>query len=264
MTVPHSFALVTGASSGIGAAFARVLPDHTHLLLTGRDGERLGALAAELSGGTRIVEPFVADLTKAEDREALIARAGEVEIDLLINNAGLGQFGAVLDNDPHGEVDTVEVNCAAPVDLAVNLLPEMISRARMRGGRAGLINVSSTFAVQPVPYVATYSASKAFVLSWTEALAEELRGKPIDVLALCPGATRTDMARRAGFSRDLPFRADPEAVAREGLTALGRETVHVCGHVSRAALAPYFAPRRLAAGGLGLMMGVASRLSRRG
>lgn len=263
MAVSQTFALVTGASGGIGSAFARELPESTNLLLSGRNSEQLGALAEELQIGGRIVEPFTADLTKASDREALIARAGELEIDLLINNAGLGQFGAVLDNDPQGEVDTVEVNCVAAVDLAVNLLPAMIERAAYRGTRAGLINVASTFAVQPVPYFATYGASKAFLLSWTEALAQEVCRRPIDVLALCAGSTRTAFGARAGFDRALPFQADPGDVASEGLNALGRETVHVCGNASRAALTPYFAPRRLATSGLGFVMTMASRFSGR-
>lgn len=263
MARSHSFALVTGASEGIGRAFARELPESTNLLLTGRNSERLGALAEELQVDGRVVEPFVADLTSASDRQALIDRAGEVEIDLLVNNAGLGQFGGVLDVDPQGEVDTVAVNCVAAVDLTVNLLPAMLERAAVRGERAGLINVSSTFAVQPVPYIATYAATKTFLLTWTEALAEELCRRPIDVLALCPGSTRTGMAARAGFDPQLPFRADPEDVAKAGLHALGRETVHVCGAVSRAALTPYFAPRRLATRGLGVITAAANRVARR-
>jgi short-subunit dehydrogenase len=255
--------LINGASSGIGAAFARAMPETTDLLLTGRDSERLTALREELTVPGRSVESLVADLTRADDRRALIDRASDLEIDLLINNAGMGQFGAVLDNDPRGEVATVEVNCAAPVDLTVNLLPDMIDRARLAGTRAGLINVSSTFAVQPIPYVATYSASKAFIQSWTESLAEELRRKPVDVLALCPGATRTGMAERAGTRGPIPFAADPDDVAREGLAALGRCTIHVCGTASRAALAPYFLPRRVATGGLGAMMGLFSRVGTR-
>ena len=263
MPVSQSFALVTGASGGIGSAFARELPESTNLLLSGRNAEQLGALAEELQIGERIVEPFVADLTSQTDREALIARAGELEIDLLVNNAGLGQFGAVLDNDAQGEVDTVEVNCVAAVDLAVNLLPAMLERATYRDARAGLVNVSSTFAVQPVPYFATYSASKAFLLSWTEALAQELCRRPIDVLALCAGSTRTEFGSRAGFQGSLPFQADPADVASAGIHALGRETVHVCGNVSRAALTPYFTPRKLATSGLGFVMNMASRVTSR-
>ena len=263
MPEAYRFALVTGASSGIGAAFARALPESTHLLLTGRDEARLGVLAEELAVGARVVEVFRADLAERADREALIARAEALEIDMLINNAGMGQFGPVLDNDPDGEVATVSVNCAAPVDLAVHLLPGMLARARYGGTRAGLLNVSSTFAVQPVPHVATYSASKAFLLSWSEALSVELAREPIDVLALCPGATRTDMARRAGLRAEIPCRADPDDVAREGLAHLGHGPVHVVGGVSRTALAPYFLPRRLASGGLGAVMGVASRVAGR-
>jgi len=263
MAKDFRFALVTGASSGIGAAFARVLPESTNLLLTGRDADRLGAIAEELAVGPRVVEPFPADLTAPDARRALIDRAGELEVDLLINNAGMGQFGAVLENDPRGEVATVEVNCAAPVDLAVHLLPGMLDRAAYRGDRAGLINVASTFAVSPIPFVATYSASKAFILSWTEALAEELRREPVDVLALCPGATRTEMAERAGFRGRSPFRAEPDQVAREALRALGRCTVHVSGATARAALGPYFLPRRITAGGLGAVLGVANRLAGR-
>lgn len=263
MAQDFRFALVTGASGGIGAAFARVIPETTDLFLTGRDSERLTALREELSVGERRVESMVADLNRPEDRQALIARAEELEIDLLVNNAGFGQFGAVLDNDPAGELMTVEVNCTALVALTVGLLPGMRRRAYLLGGRAGLINVSSTFAVQPIPYVATYAASKAFVQSWTEALAEEMRGTPVDILALCPGTTRTEMAERAGLRGGIPFAADPEDVARQGLAALGRCTVHVCGTASRAALTPYFLPRRLAAGGLGAVMGLVSRIGTR-
>ncbi len=257
------FALITGASSGIGAAFARALPESTDLLLSGRNSERLDAICEELRVGGRVVEPLAADLQDPADRRRLIGRAETLEIDLLVNNAGVGQFGAVLDNDPAGEVATVEVNCTAPVELCVSLLPGMIDRARYQGGKAGLINVSSTFAVQPVPYIATYSASKAFLLSWTESLAEELRHKPIEVLALCPGATRTGSAERAGLRGEVPWAVEPEKVAREGLRALGRCSVHVVGGASRAALAPYFLPRRIAAGGLRAIMGFASKTAKR-
>lgn len=260
----YRFALVTGATGGIGAAFARALPETTDLLLTGRDSERLVALKEELAFGERHIETMACDLTQPDDRQALIARAEELEIDLLINNAGMGNYGAVLDNDPESEVATVEVNCTAPVALTTALLPGMIERARLFGDRAGLINVSSTFAVQPVPYIATYCASKAFIQTWTEALAEELRRKPVDVLALAPGATRTPFAKRAGFGPGrLPFAAEPEQVAREAMRALGRETIHVAGHLNRAALTPYFFPRRVAATGLGSLMSVLTRATRR-
>lgn len=259
MASTHRFALVTGATSGIGAAFARALPAETNLLLTGRDTERLEQMRAELQLGERTVDTLQADLTRGEDRARLIERAEAHGIDLLVNNAGMGQFGAVLDNDPQGEIDTTVLNCTAPVELTVRLLPAMLESARVTGRNAGLINLASTFAVSPIPYVATYSASKAFILSWTEAFAEEVCREPVDVLALCPGATRTAIAGRAGLRGEVPFAADPGDVAKEGLRALGRQTVHVCGAGSRAALTPYFVPRKLAASGLNVAMGLAKR-----
>ncbi|SDF55282.1 hypothetical protein SAMN05216241_101439 [Limimonas halophila] len=259
MASAHRFALVTGATSGIGAAFARTLPAETNLLLTGRSPERLEQMRAELQVGERIVDTLQADLTRGADRARLIERAEAHAVDLLVNNAGMGQFGAVLDNDPQAEIDTTVLNCTAPVELSVRLLPTMLERARVTGRNAGLINVSSTFAVSPVPYVATYSASKAFILSWTEAFAEEVCRQPLDVLALCPGATRTAIAGRAGLRGQVPFAAEPEDVAKQGLRALGRHTVHVCGAGSRAVLTPYFVPRKLAASGLNLAMGFAKR-----
>ena len=260
----HRFALVTGATGGLGAAFARALPETTDLLLTGRSEDRLAALREELAFGDRRIETLACDLAQPAERARLIARAEELEIDLLVNNAGLGSYGAVLDNDPAAEVETVEVNCAAPVALTTALLPGMIERARLDGGRAAVINVSSTFAVTPVPYLATYVATKAFLQSWTEALAEELRRKPVDVLALAPGAVRTPFASRAGFGPGrVPFAADPDDVAREGLQALGRCTVHVVGNARRALLTPYYFPRRVAASGLASLLGVVTRATRR-
>jgi short-subunit dehydrogenase len=214
----HRFALVTGATSGIGAAFARALPETTDLLLTGRDPDRLADMQEELGIDGRRVETMTADLTRPEHRQALIDRAEDLEIDLLINNAGMGKYGAVLDNDPGEEVATVELNCTAPVALTTALLPGMIERARLDGGRAGLINLSSTFAVQPVPYLATYTSSKAFIQAWTEALAEEVRRKPVDVLALAPGPTKSQFGERSGFAPgSFPFAADPNDIARDGL-----------------------------------------------
>jgi short-subunit dehydrogenase len=131
----------------------------------------------------------------------------------------------------------------------------MIARARDERRRAGLLYVASSLAFFPMPYMATYAASKSFLLAYAEALAAELRHEPVDVLALCPGATRTRFFERAKLS--LPVYAttdDPERVARDALTALGRKTVHVVGLQGRlAALAPRLLPRRLMAGALARM-----------
>ena len=259
----HRFALVTGASSGIGACFARALPTATSLLLTARNAEALTRMRDELAAPGRVVEVIAADLATDEGRSSVIAKAMALEIDLLINNAGVGPFGAVLENDPAFERATVELNVVAPVVLTRALLPGMLDRAAVSGRRAGLILLSSQLAFQPVPFVTTYGASKSFLLAYGEGLAAELKGRMADVLVLCPGATRTGFGRRAGFEYgSLPGAADPMDVARAGLSALGRRTVHVHGMAPRTVLAPLLWSRRKAAGGLGAMLTAFRRAQR--
>lgn len=254
-------AMITGATSGIGRAFARRMPAATDLLLTGRDQHRLNEEAEHLARPGRRIETAVADLTLQEDRDRLVAEAEAFEVDLLVNNAGAGRLGRFLDSPPDTEQQTVMLNVVAVVDLTRRLLPGMLARARGKQRRAGLIIVASTAAFAPVPMFATYAASKAFDLQFTEALAEELRDEPIDVVALCPGATRTDFGTRAGWQgAGLPGAADPRDVAADALGALGRQTVCVPGRLSEVALSPVVMPRRLLTGALGLAMRfVASR-----
>ncbi|MPY76258.1 MAG: SDR family NAD(P)-dependent oxidoreductase [Alphaproteobacteria bacterium] len=225
----YRMALITGATSGIGAAFAAALPRETGLLLTGRDAARLEAEAG---------------------RRALIALAETLPIDLLINNAGFGAFGPCLENDRGTELGMVAVNVTAVVELTHALLPAMIERARGQGGRAGLIVVSSTVAFVPMPMMATYAATKTFELSFTEALAEELRDAPVDVLVFCPGATRTGFFQRArmpdGFLR---YAEEPAAVAPKALAALGRQRVQVSRGSVGLALSTIAVPRRIVAAG---------------
>jgi hypothetical protein len=222
---PPRRAVVTGASSGIGAAFARAL-EGADLLLTGRDAVALEGLAGELRGDGREVRVVTADLAKPAELGELIAAAAEFAPDLLVNDAGLGTWGAFLEDPPRRVEQQLLVDVAAPVALARALLPEMIERAEAEGGRCGLINLSSALAFTPVPYGAVYGASKAFVLSFTEALAAELARHPVDVLAVCPNAVRTDFFRRAGFpDGPLPGAIEPEQVARRALADLGRVTV---------------------------------------
>lgn len=250
----YHFALITGASSGIGEAFARELPRETGLLLTGRDGARLDTLAEELCGDGRQVETLAADLAEETGRAALIARAEGLPLDLLVNNAGLGHFGALTDSTAEREAEMIQVNCLAPVLLTRALLPGMLARAVTSGRRAGLIVVASTAAFFPLPRLATYTATKAFDLSFAESLAGELHGRPADVLALCPGPTRSNFFARAGLAAMGPA-VSAGQVAREGLAALGRRTVHVVGGGNRlAATASRFAPRGLLrAGARGVM-----------
>lgn len=248
-------ALVTGATSGIGKAFAIELPGETDLLLTGRNADRLAALAGELARPGRRVETMVADLSDEAQVRDVAAWGDSEQIDLLINNAGLGGLGGIFDHSLDTERDTVAVNVTAVLILTRSLGPGMLARARHTGRRSGIIILSSTSAFSAVPYFATYAASKAFDLSFAEGLAEELRGEPVDILALCPGATRTAFGERAGFGAGgIPGATDPRQVAREGLQALGRQTVKVTGTIDQATLGPLLIPRRTVTGLVGVAM----------
>jgi uncharacterized protein len=239
-------ALITGASSGIGEAFARGLPRTTALLLAGRDRDQLTKLAHELASPGRLVRIVAADLSDDSDRGGMMAAAESAEVDLIINNAGLGRLGRVIENAPERESEMVKVNALAPVEICRALIPGMLRRAEQRKVRAGVINVSSAAAFTPMPFFATYAASKAFLLHYTEALAEELSDRPIDILALCPGATKTRFFERAGIEKPGFTMHEPERVVREGLQALGHRTVHIVGPGNYLATAAMrFLPRRI-------------------
>ena len=236
-------ALVTGATSGIGEAFARALPEETRLVLTGRNAEKLDALQRELGGRA---EGVVADLTDRGQLDSVVAAAENAGCDLLINNAGLGEYGAFLKGDFERHRETLRVNVEAMLELMHRLVPGMMERADLAGRRAGLINVASSAAFFPVPTLATYAASKAMVLSFTESFAAEMLDQPIDVLATCPGATRTAFGERAGFKGgSFPNAMTPERVARASLTALGRQSTVVIGPVSAATFTPVALARSL-------------------
>ena len=232
-TFPSRAALVTGATSGIGEAFARSLPPETALLLSGRDEDKLDRPRAEL-GGARRVDAVAADLSTADGLDALSAAARLFGPDLLIANAGIGPHRDMLETDEVDLRDLVSVNVMAPLLLARRLLPDMIAAARTERRRCGVITVASTAAFLPVPKLAAYAASKSFLLSWTEALAAELSGDPIDVLALCPTATRSDFARRSGFGAGIPGAQDPALVAHKALASLGHRRTLVMGPVGSA------------------------------
>lgn len=250
-------ALITGASSGIGEAIARALPPTTNLLLTGLDRPRLQALADELSSNTREVGFETADLSTEAGVERLVAWAEPYGPDLLVNNAGFGRFGKALAPAAPEQSDEaiVKVNILAPVALTRALAPGMLQRARANGHRAGLIYVASTAAFFPIPYLATYAASKHFLKCYVEAMATELRHEPVDLLALCPGVTRTAWHRRANMP--LPRIAwidEPEKVARATLAAIGRRPVQIVGWQGHlAAGLAQLLPRRFVAATLGRM-----------
>ena len=211
-------ALVTGASGGIGAALARELARHGHdLVLAARDAAAMEALAAELREGGAGTTVIPADLSKPGAAATLadeIARGG-VAIDILVNNAGLGAAGRFDHNDPARIGEILQVNIVALTELTRLLLPAM--QARRLGG---VINVASTAAFQPLPYIAVYGASKAYVLHLTEALAAEYEGSGVRFLALCPGNTRTRFTEVANADVSGMAAATPESVVAAALQAL--------------------------------------------
>ena len=242
----HQCALITGATYGIGKAFAEALPVTTNLVLTGRTEAKLSALKESLAHMGRKIEMVPADLATQEGRDRVIAAADAAGIDLLVNNAGLGHFGALIENPPEAEREMTEVNVVAPVVLTRALLPGMLSRAKASGSRAGVIVISSVVAFQSLPFFATYAATKGFDLLFAEALAGELRSAPVDVLAVCPGATRTEFFRRAGLTEGIfPYIMDAEIVAQRSLAALGRRTIEISDPVRRFMLAPALAFRAI-------------------
>jgi uncharacterized protein len=222
-------ALVTGASSGIGQSFARLLARDGHdLVLVARDASRLDALAKEVDAqhGTR-AEVIAADLTLPEQLATVESRLrAEPAIDTLINNAGFGTFGRFDELPIEREEREIDLNVRAVVRLSHAAANAMAAR-----GSGGILNVSSVAGSQPVPGNATYAATKAFVTNFTEALHEELRPKGVRVTVLMPGFTRTEFQERAGFSGEsrVPGFAwqGPDEVAQAGLEALkkGRATV---------------------------------------
>jgi short-subunit dehydrogenase len=226
MKQTYQRALITGATSGIGDAFAEILPTNTNLILTGRDADKLAALQKRFTHRERDIDILEADLRLPADRAKLVERSEALGVDLFVNNAGLGYFSHFTETSADDEAAMVDVNVVAVHALTHALLPGMIKRAKITGRRAGLIIVSSVIGHLPMPYFATYAATKAFDLALAEGLAEELSGEPIDILALCPGATATDFQARANAPKDLFDRAESAiSVARKGMRALGRRRV---------------------------------------
>jgi short-subunit dehydrogenase len=219
-----STVLVTGASSGIGAELARQLAQRGYnVTLTARRKERLDELAGELRAahGVRVeVEPC--DLGDRAERKALIERmkAGELEVVGVCNNAGLGFLGPFHELPLEREAGVVAVNVEAVHELTGAFLPRMVKQ-----GTGAVLNVASTSAFQPLPGFATYAASKAFVVSFSEAVHSELSGTGVSVTALCPGFTRTEFGEAAGTPKaedKLPdfTLMDADDVARHGIDAM--------------------------------------------
>lgn len=218
-----TYALVTGASSGIGECFARALAARRHnLVLVARSKAKLESLASELRAANAIqAEPVEFDLGTpgAAPRLAQILHQRQLKIDLLVNNAGFGGRGRFWDLSLGRQSEMIRLNVAAMVELTHLLLPSMLAERR-----GAIINVSSTSGFQPIPYNAVYAATKAFVTSFSLGLQEELRPYGLKVVTLCPGGTRTNFFEASGGGRpDFPGGLQaPEEVVEAALRCLDR------------------------------------------
>jgi short-subunit dehydrogenase len=248
--------LITGASSGIGEVFARRLAARgRNVLLVARSEEKLITLCNELGRSNSIRAQYVAlDLSLPESPARLFEEAEKrgLSIDLLVNNAGFGSFGDFSKADLARELNMIDLNIKALVELTYRFLKPM--RERKQGA---IINVASTAAFQAVPYMGTYAATKAFVLSFSEALWEENRPFGIQVMALCPGVTDTNFFEAARGQKP-PARASqtPEEVVETALRGLARGKSHIIsGWANRVMMeAERLAPRSLVTRMAGRMM----------
>jgi short-subunit dehydrogenase/uncharacterized protein YndB with AHSA1/START domain len=242
ITYQDRWAVVTGASSGLGRGLGARLADRgMSLVLTGRNEARLDEAANEIRrAAPRVkVETVAADLSTGSGLSALLDHVGDRPIEVLVNNAGFGSYGPFAEANHDREADEVAVDVSAVVTLARAFLPGMLAR-----GSGGILNVASTIAFQPAPYQAVYGASKAFVLSFSQALWAEARTAGVAVTALCPGPTRTgfvdalgaDVGQTVIYSR----LAEPGPVIDAGLRALDK---------GRAVVIPGMRNRLMAASG---------------
>jgi hypothetical protein len=241
------WALVTGASAGIGVALARELAaGGANLVLTARRKERLEKLAQELSAAHKIrTEVFAADLAQQDAPQQIFTftLAKQIEIELVVNNAGFGGYGEFATAETQRLLDMVQVNCSAVVHLTRLYLPQMLKRRR-----GDVLILASTASFQAVPFISTYAATKAFDLLFAEGLAEEVRRYGIRVCALCPGSTESEfheVAGQAGLVAAMKNRETAEKVACVGLQALAAGKSYVISGIGNylGAHAQRLAPR---------------------
>ena len=223
-------ALITGASSGIGLNLARLMAPDFDLILTARNQTALEQVARDLEQHGNRVHVIAADLARPESPEQLFAeiqRRG-FEVSILINNAGFGTYGPFAETRLQGELEMIQVNITALTHLTKLALPAMMERKRGR-----IMNVASTAGFQPGPLMAVYYATKAYVISFSEAIANELKGSGVTVTCLCPGATATEFAKRADMEKSRLFKMgkmSSEEVARVGYAAMmGGKTLAIAG-----------------------------------
>lgn len=245
-------ALITGASSGIGQAFAEELAQRKNdLVLVARSEAKLHHIARQLQEDFAIkAEVIVQDLTLPQAGKAVLDRVKErgLVIDLLINNAGFGDYGAFVDRSVSKQLEMIQLNITALVELTGLFLPEMKQR-----GRGSIINISSIAGFQPLPYMSIYAATKAFVLNFTEALWAENKDSGVNILAVCPGPTESRFFKEAEFPEsfggaNMNSLTPAEDVVKEALKALDKnQSTVVTGGISNQLLVnvPRFVPRDL-------------------
>ncbi|MGN1098433.1 MAG: SDR family NAD(P)-dependent oxidoreductase [Clostridia bacterium] len=244
-------ALITGASGGLGAELARIFArEGYNLVLVARSGEKLEALKNEVEDGFKTrAEILVKDLAEKDGAKSVFEFTNQkgIDIDVLVNNAGFGDFGPYADSGWDKQYDMIQLNITALIQLTHCYLKPMIERG---GGK--ILNLASIAAFQAGPLMSVYYASKAFVLSFTESLSVELKGTGVTVTALCPGPTRTGFEKAANLKNSRLFKnlktASAKQVAEYGYKKLMKNKVIAVQGIANKALicASKFAPRRLA------------------
>lgn len=251
-------ALITGASAGLGTEFARLFARDGHdVVLVARSRDKLEALAAELRAAHGVVAHVVAaDLGRPDGAETVARGTASLSVDFLVNNAGFGSNGAFVDLELARELEMVQVNCASLIALTHHFGGSMKSR---KFGR--ILNIASTAGFQPGPFMATYYASKSFVISFSEAVAYELRDSGVTVTCHCPGATATEFAKVAGNDKSALFQRKGVAtavdVAKHAYQAMhAGQTLSVHGAMNKFGVQSLrFAPRSV-------VRGIAAKLNR--
>lgn len=234
-----NWALITGASTGIGRELAEVFADNGfNLVLVARDQERLKLVAGELTAGRKIeVKLLPEDLSRPGAASSIFQHLRDTPVAVLVNNAGFGSYGPFVQTSLATETEMMELNMVALVQLTHLFVQPMLAR------RAGyILNVASTAAFQPGPTMSIYYATKAFVFSFSYALADELKGSGVKVTVLCPGLTRTEFQKRARLRAGGPWEMSARVVAEAGYRGLmsGRRVV-IPGVLNR--IASFFARR---------------------
>ncbi|QKJ32907.1 SDR family oxidoreductase [Mucilaginibacter mali] len=213
--------LITGGTSGIGKELAKLFAqDNYNLIIVARDQQELESTAAELGSSGINVETIAKDLSNIDEAFALCQEIGDRKIDVLVNDAGQGVYGLFKDNDIERELDIVHLNICATVILTKYFVQQMVSR-----GQGRILNLGSVAGKLPGPWQAVYHATKAFVLSFTTAVREEVKDSGVTLTALMPGVTDTDFFNKAGMNeskvvQDKEAMADPADVAKAGYEAL--------------------------------------------